>query len=70
MGAIPSPFDCYLVLRGLKTLGLRVRQASSSAHAIAEKLAAHAKVERVYYPGTRFACGARRRGQADARPAA
>jgi cystathionine beta-lyase/cystathionine gamma-synthase len=51
MGAIPSPFDCYLVLRGLKTLGLRVRQASSSAHAIAEKLAAHAKVERVYYPG-------------------
>lgn len=51
MGAIPSPFDCYLVLRGLKTLGLRVRQASSSAHAIAEKLAAHTKVERVYYPG-------------------
>jgi len=51
MGAIPSPFDCYLVLRGLKTLGLRVRQASSSAHAIAEKLAAHPKVERVYYPG-------------------
>jgi cystathionine gamma-lyase len=51
MGAIPSPFDCYLVLRGLKTLGLRVRQASSTAHAIAEKLAAHPKVERVYYPG-------------------
>lgn len=51
MGAIPSPFDCYLVLRGLKTLGLRVRQASSSAHAIAEKLIAHPKVERVYYPG-------------------
>lgn len=51
MGAIPSPFDCYLVLRGLKTLGLRVRQASQSAHAIAEKLAAHPKVERVYYPG-------------------
>ncbi len=51
MGAVPSPFDCYLVLRGLKTLGVRVRQATSSARQIAAKLAAHAAVERVIYPG-------------------
>jgi cystathionine gamma-synthase/cystathionine gamma-lyase len=51
IGAVPSPFDCYLVLRGIKTLALRVRQASASAGAIAERLAAHPKVERVIYPG-------------------
>jgi cystathionine gamma-synthase/cystathionine gamma-lyase len=51
MGAVPSPFDCYLVLRGIKTLGVRVRQACASAAVIAERLAAHPKVERVHYPG-------------------
>jgi cystathionine gamma-synthase/cystathionine gamma-lyase len=51
MGAVPSPFDCYLVLRGIKTLGVRVRAATASATAIAHKLEAHAKVERVHYPG-------------------
>jgi cystathionine beta-lyase/cystathionine gamma-synthase len=51
MGTVPSPFDCYLVLRGIKTLGLRVRQASASAQTIAERLAGHAKVRKVYYPG-------------------
>jgi cystathionine beta-lyase/cystathionine gamma-synthase len=51
MGAVPSPFDCYLVLRGLKTLGVRVRQASTTAAMIAERLAAHPRVEKVFYPG-------------------
>jgi cystathionine beta-lyase/cystathionine gamma-synthase len=51
IGAVPSPFDCYMVLRGLKTLGVRVRQASASAASIAEKLAAHPSVERVHFPG-------------------
>ena len=51
MGAVPSPFDCYLVLRGIKTLGVRVRAATASAATIAQRLEAHAKVERVHYPG-------------------
>ncbi|MEZ4301670.1 MAG: cystathionine gamma-synthase [Polyangiaceae bacterium] len=51
VGAVPSPFDCYMVLRGIKTLGLRVRQASASALTIAERLSEHAKVRKVYYPG-------------------
>ena len=51
VGAVPAPFDCYLVLRGIKTLGLRVRQASSSAKTIAERLAAHPGVRKVHYPG-------------------
>ena len=50
-GAVPSPFDCYLVLRGLKTLGVRMRQHVESAKAIAEHLASHPQVERVLYPG-------------------
>ena len=51
MGAVPSPFDCYLVLRGLKTLPVRVRSATASAAIIAERLAKHPAVERVHYPG-------------------
>lgn len=51
MGAVPSPFDCYLVLRGIKTLSVRVERATSTAGAIADRLRAHPKVERVYYPG-------------------
>jgi cystathionine beta-lyase/cystathionine gamma-synthase len=51
LGAVPSPFDCYMVLRGAKTLGVRVRQASASAQVLAERLAAHPQVERVYFPG-------------------
>jgi cystathionine gamma-lyase len=51
IGAVPSPFDCYMVLRGLKTLGVRVRQQCASARAIAERLEAHPKVARVRYPG-------------------
>jgi len=50
LGAVPSPFDCFLVLRGLKTLPLRVERASRSAMVIAERLAEHPAIERVYYP--------------------
>jgi cystathionine gamma-synthase/cystathionine gamma-lyase len=53
IGAVPSPFDCYLVLRGLKTLGVRVRHQTASAAILAERLTAHPKVERVHYPGLR-----------------
>lgn len=50
-GACLSPFDSWLLLRGLKTLGLRVKKGTENAMAIAEFLASHPKVERVYYPG-------------------
>jgi cystathionine gamma-lyase len=52
-GAVPSPFDCYLVLRGLKTLPLRVRRAAESATALARWLERQPAVERVLYPGLR-----------------
>jgi cystathionine beta-lyase/cystathionine gamma-synthase len=51
LGAVPSPFDCYLVLRGLKTLPVRVRQHVASAKIVAERLERHAQVARVIYPG-------------------
>jgi cystathionine beta-lyase/cystathionine gamma-synthase len=51
LGAVPSPFDCYMVLRGIKTLGVRIRHASATAATIAERLSANAKVSAVYYPG-------------------
>jgi cystathionine gamma-synthase/cystathionine gamma-lyase len=51
MGAVPSPFDCYLVLRGIKTLPVRMERAGASAAAIAERLVGHPKVARVYFPG-------------------
>lgn len=51
IGAIPSPFDSFLVLRGLKTLPLRVRHQSAAAHNIATRLEAHSQVARVHYPG-------------------
>ena len=51
MGAVPSPFDCYLVLRGVKTLPVRMRQHVASAREIAAKLEAHPAVRRVIYPG-------------------
>jgi cystathionine beta-lyase/cystathionine gamma-synthase len=50
-GAILSPFDSWLVLRGTKTLALRMAQHNRNGQAIAEYLAAHAKVQKVYYPG-------------------
>jgi cystathionine beta-lyase/cystathionine gamma-synthase len=51
VGGVPSPFDCYLVLRGLKTLAVRVERHVKSARAIAEWLSAHPQVERTFYPG-------------------
>jgi cystathionine beta-lyase/cystathionine gamma-synthase len=50
-GAVPSPFDCWLTLRGLKTLELRMQRHAENAHAIAEALARHPMVKRVYFPG-------------------
>jgi cystathionine gamma-lyase len=50
-GAVPSPFDAFLVLRGLKTLAVRMEQHSANAQALAEWLASHPAVEQVYYPG-------------------
>ena len=51
LGAIPGPFDCWLVLRGLKTLAVRMRQHCASALAIAGYLEQHSRVEKVLYPG-------------------
>jgi cystathionine gamma-synthase len=51
VGAVPSPFDCYLVLRGVKTLGVRMDRHCSNARAIAEMLDGHPDVERVLWPG-------------------
>src|SRR5262249_28875231 len=50
-GAVPSPFDCWLVRRSIRTLPYRVRAHSEHALAIATFLAGHARVERVHYPG-------------------
>ena len=50
-GAILGPMDAWLVLRGTKTLPLRMDRHNASAHALAEFLATHPKVSRVYYPG-------------------
>jgi len=51
LGAVPGPFDAWLVLRGLKTLAVRMRQHSENARRIVEFLDGHAGVERVLYPG-------------------
>lgn len=51
VGSIAGPFDSFLAHRGLKTLGLRVRQHSANALSIAQWLEAHPDVERVIYPG-------------------
>ena len=50
-GGVPSPFDAWLTLRGVKTLAVRMRQHCENARRIASFLAAHPNVERVYYPG-------------------
>jgi len=49
-GAVPSPFDCYLVLRGVKTLGLRMDRHCENARAVVDLLIGHESVERVLYP--------------------
>jgi cystathionine beta-lyase/cystathionine gamma-synthase len=51
LGGVPSPFDCWLTLRGLKTMELRMLRHAENATAVAEALARHARVRRVYFPG-------------------
>ncbi len=51
VGAVPSPFDCFLVMRGLRTLAVRMDRASSNAAALATWLAERPEVELVHYPG-------------------
>ncbi len=51
VGAVPSPFDCYMVLRGVKTLALRMERHCENAHAVAHMLQEHDAVARVLYPG-------------------
>jgi len=50
-GAILSPFECWLVLRGVKTLAVRMQQHDRSGRVVAEFLAQHRKVKKVFYPG-------------------
>jgi cystathionine gamma-synthase len=50
-GAVPSPFDCWLITRGIKTLPLRVKAQTETAMKLAEYLSQHSKIEAVHYPG-------------------
>jgi cystathionine gamma-synthase len=50
-GAVPSPFDCWLILRGLRTLAIRMERASANAALLADWLARRAEVGRVHFPG-------------------
>jgi cystathionine gamma-synthase len=59
-GAIPGPFESWLVLRGLKTLPLRIERASASALSVAAFLAAHPRVTAVHYPGLSPSAAARK----------
>ena len=51
VGAVPSPFDCFLALRGIKTLALRMSRHQENALQVAEFLSKHPRVEHVFYPG-------------------
>ena len=51
VGAVPAPMDCFLVMRGLKTLHVRMERHEKNAIELAKFLEAHPKVERVIYPG-------------------
>jgi cystathionine gamma-lyase len=51
VGAVPSPFDCYLVIRGIRTLALRMEQHQKNAIEVAKFLESHDAVEKVLYPG-------------------
>jgi cystathionine beta-lyase/cystathionine gamma-synthase len=51
LGAVPGPFDCWLVLRGIKTLAVRMRQHCENARAVAQFLGGQPRVEQVLYPG-------------------
>jgi cystathionine gamma-synthase len=56
-GAVPGPLDCFLTLRGIKTLAIRMEAHSRNAQAVAEMLLDHEKVKQVYYPGLRSHAG-------------
>jgi cystathionine gamma-synthase len=51
VGAVPSPMDAWLTVRGIKTLAVRLERHSSNAQAIAERLVGHPAIDAVYYPG-------------------
>jgi cystathionine gamma-synthase len=51
LGALPSAFDCYLALRGIRTLAIRIEKAQGNARSIVALLAEHPAVSRVRYPG-------------------
>jgi cystathionine gamma-synthase len=51
IGAVPGPLDCYLLIRGIKTLGVRMERHCTNARAIADYLTGHPAVEHVYFPG-------------------
>jgi cystathionine gamma-synthase len=51
LGAVPGPLDCWLVLRGIKTLAVRMRQHCQNAHALSGFLERHPRVEQTLYPG-------------------
>ena len=50
-GAIMSPFECWLILRGVKTLAVRMEQHDRNGRAVADFLVAHKKIKKVFYPG-------------------
>ncbi|MEE9451584.1 MAG: PLP-dependent transferase, partial [Gammaproteobacteria bacterium] len=56
-GTALAPFDCWLLLRGIKTLGLRLERQQANAQRVAEFLAEHAAVKKVYYPGLKSHSG-------------
>jgi cystathionine gamma-synthase/methionine-gamma-lyase len=51
LGPVLGPFDCYLTMRGIKTLALRMERQCANACKVAQKLAGHSGIERVYFPG-------------------
>ncbi|MBE3089382.1 MAG: PLP-dependent transferase, partial [Actinobacteria bacterium] len=50
-GAVPGPWDCWLIIRGIKTLAIRMKEHEKNALYLAKHLEKHPKVKRVYYPG-------------------
>ncbi len=66
MGAVNGPFDAWLTLRGIKTLGVRMERHCDNAERIVGYLSEHPAVANVFYPGPGIASGTRDRGQADA----
>lgn len=73
VGAVPGPFDCFLTLRGLKTLSLRMERHSENALEVARYLQGHARIEKVIYPGLPdhpgYAAAARQMRISENRPA-